>query len=60
MATELCYKKPYSTFKHATFDAKEIRRKYEGEVTVPYRCRLCGSFHVGEPMTRAEGRKHPR
>lgn len=54
----LCTKKQYSTFKHADYDAKAMRRKYN-EVLVAHRCRACGQYHVSEPMTRAEGRKRP-
>lgn len=50
-------KKQYETFQHARFDATEIRRRYDREIAVPFKCRYCGKYHVGEPMNRAEGRK---
>jgi hypothetical protein len=49
-------KKKYGTFQHARYDAREIMRKHD-EPIVPYKCRACGHYHVGEPMNREEGRK---
>jgi predicted Zn-ribbon and HTH transcriptional regulator len=58
MSKEMCgNKKPYQTFKHAEYDSRDIRRKYN-EVSVPYHCRHCGFFHVGEPLTKRQGRKN--
>lgn len=39
-------KKPYTSYRHAEFDARQIRRKDEGIVHV-YRCRDCQCWHVG-------------
>lgn len=46
MAVIKCSKKSYFSFKHADFDARQIRRKDEGIVHV-YRCRDCQCWHVG-------------
>lgn len=48
-------KKQYANYEHARFDAREIRRKHDREVAVPFKCRMCGKFHVGEPLNRSEG-----
>jgi predicted Zn-ribbon and HTH transcriptional regulator len=53
-------KKEYRNFHHAAYDAKDIRRKHDREVRVPFKCRHCGFWHVGEPMNRDEGLKRRR
>lgn len=43
-----CGKKLYHSWKHATYDAKEMRKKGLREEV--YYCRRCQSFHVGTSL----------
>ena len=40
------HKKQYLTYQHAAFDAKAMRRNYDGKVHV-YHCKYCNAWHVG-------------
>jgi len=40
------HKKQYLTYEHAAFDAKAMRRNYDGKVHV-YHCKYCNAWHVG-------------
>ena len=43
----MCIKKPYTSYKHALYDMKELRNKTD-KVYVVYTCRSgCDCFHVG-------------
>lgn len=53
----MCGKKNYTTWKHAAFDARELRRK-RNEPEKPYYCRKCQAWHVGADYVRKMRRKN--
>jgi hypothetical protein len=55
-------KKAYTSYRHATHDAQQIRARYDGDserVNV-YRCRLCQHWHVGNARERPQKRVERR
>jgi hypothetical protein len=50
-----CWKKPYQTWQHASFDAKRIREKIGERTAEPYVCRNCGQIHVGTRRLHTTG-----
>lgn len=42
-----CYKKKYTTWQHASNDARQLRFKGRRKEE-PYHCKSCKAWHVGE------------